>query len=160
VANAKVGVKWKLWWAREDSNFRPLPCQHGQGPSAASFKVTQASRDGGVDAIAFNPDPIRGGKTVIQAKRYSYTVGVSAVRDLYGTVMNEGASKGILVTTLDYGPDAYAFASGKPLTLLRGSSLPHLLQKHGVSAHINLAEGRQSARERFAGEHSQERREP
>lgn len=123
-------------------------------------KVTQASRDGGVDAIAFDPDPIRGGKTVIQAKRYSYTVGVSAVRDLYGTVMNEGASKGILVTTSDYGPDAYAFANGKPLTLLSGSTLLHLLQKHGVSAHINLAEGRQAARERFAGEHSQERREP
>ena len=31
-------------------------------------RVTQASRDGGVDAIAFDPDPIRGGKYVIQAK--------------------------------------------------------------------------------------------
>jgi len=48
-------------------------------------KVTQASRDGGVDAVAFDPDPIRGGKIVIQAKRYAYTVGVSARRDLYGT---------------------------------------------------------------------------
>jgi len=112
-------------------------------------KVTQASRDGGVDAIAFDPDPIRGGKIVIQAKRYSYTVGVSAVRDLYGTVMNEGANKGILVTTSDYGPDAYEFANGKPLTLLSGSNLLHLLSKHGVSAHINLTEGRQVARERF-----------
>jgi len=34
-------------------------------------KITQASRDGGVDAIAFDPDPIRGGKIVIQAKRYN-----------------------------------------------------------------------------------------
>lgn len=113
-------------------------------------KVTQASRDGGVDAIAFDPDPIRGGKIVIQAKRYAYTVGVSSVRDLYGTVLNEGASKGILVTTSDYGPDAYEFASGKPLTLLSGSHLLHLLGKHGVSAHINLAEARTIARDRFA----------
>ena len=59
-------------------------------------KVTQASRDGGVDAIAFDPDPIRGGKIVIQAKRYTNTVGVAAVRDLYGTLMNEGANRGIL----------------------------------------------------------------
>jgi restriction system protein len=81
--------------------------------SGGEVKVTQASRDGGVDAVAFDPDPIRGGKIVIQAKRYAYTVGVSAVRDLYGTVMNEGASKGILVTTSDYGPDAYEFANGK-----------------------------------------------
>ncbi|NLM46059.1 MAG: restriction endonuclease, partial [Firmicutes bacterium] len=55
-------------------------------------KVTQASRDGGVDVIAFDPDPIRGGKIVIQAKRYTNVVGVAAVRDLYGTVVNEGAT--------------------------------------------------------------------
>jgi restriction system protein len=116
--------------------------------TGGEVKVTQASRDGGVDAIAFDPDPIRGGKIVIQAKRYAYTVGVSAVRDLYGTVLNEGASKGILVTTSDYGPDAYEFANGKPLTLLSGSNLLHLLGKHGVNAHINLAEARKIAQER------------
>ena len=109
-------------------------------------KVTQASRDGGVDAVAFDPDPIRGGKIVIQAKRYAYTVGVSAVRDLYGTVMNEGASKGILVTTSDYGPDAYEFANGKPLTLLSGSNLLHLLARHGIGAHIDLNEARKIAK--------------
>ena len=76
-------------------------------------KVTQASRDGGVDAVAFDPDPIRGGKIVIQAKRYTNTVGVAAVRDLYGTVLNEGATKGILVTTSDYGPDAYGVRQGQ-----------------------------------------------
>lgn len=106
-------------------------------------KVTQASRDGGVDAVAFDPDPIRGGKIVIQAKRYTNTVGVSAVRDLYGTVMNEGATKGILVTTADYGPDAYEFARGKPLTLLNGSHLLHLLEKHGQKARIDLREAKQ-----------------
>ncbi|KRA79719.1 restriction endonuclease [Altererythrobacter sp. Root672] len=108
-------------------------------------KVTQASRDGGVDAIAFDPDPISGGKIVIQAKRYTRTVGLSAVRDLFGTVMNEGATKGILVTTSDYGPDAYQFASGKPLTLLSGGNLLHLLERHGYRARINLAEARETA---------------
>jgi restriction system protein len=67
---------------------------------------------------------------------------VSAVRDLYGTLMNEGATKGILVTTSDYGPDAYEFANGKPITLLNGANLLHLLAKHGAKAHINLAEAR------------------
>ena len=110
--------------------------------NGGEVKVTQASRDGGVDAVAFDPDPIRGGKIVIQAKRYTNTVGVSAVRDLYGTVMNEGATKGILVTTADYGPDAYDFARGKPLTLLSGSNLLHLLEKHGHKARIDLAEAR------------------
>lgn len=110
--------------------------------SGGEVKVTQASRDGGVDAVAFDPDPIRGGKIVIQAKRYTNTVGVAAVRDLYGTVMNEGATKGILVTTSDYGPDAYEFANGKPLTLLNGGNLLHLLEKHGHRARIDLHEAR------------------
>ncbi|MEO6968679.1 MAG: restriction endonuclease [Rhodanobacteraceae bacterium] len=105
-------------------------------------KVTQASRDGGVDAVAFDPDPIRGGKIVIQAKRYTNTVGVSAVRDLYGTVLNEGATKGILVTTATFGPDAYAFAQNKPLTLLDGSNLVYLLTKHGYNTRIDLNEAK------------------
>jgi restriction system protein len=110
--------------------------------SGGEVRVTQASRDGGVDAIAFDPDPIRGGKIVIQAKRYTNVVGVSAVRDLYGTVVNEGATKGILVTTADYGPDAYEFAKDKPLTLLNGSNLLHLLEKHGHHARIDLNEAK------------------
>ena len=111
--------------------------------NGAEVKITRASRDGGVDAVVFDPDPLRGGKIVIQAKRYTNTVGVSAVRDLYGTVMNEGANKGILVTTADYGPDAYEFAKDKPLALLSGSNLLHLLEKHGHRAKIDLKEAKQ-----------------
>jgi len=110
--------------------------------TGGEVKVTQASRDGGVDAIAFDPDPIRGGKIVIQAKRYTNVVGVSAVRDLYGTVMNEGATKGILVTTSNYGNDAYEFAKGKPLALLNGANLLALMEKHGHKAKIDIKEAR------------------
>jgi len=114
-------------------------------------KITQASRDGGVDAVAFDADPIRGGKIVIQAKRYTNVVGVSAVRDLYGTVLNEGAIKGILVTTSHYGADAYEFAKGKPLTLLDGGNLLHLLSKHGHRAMINLKEAKRELSDRIKG---------
>jgi restriction system protein len=38
--------------------------------SGGEVKITRASKDGGVDAIAFDPDPLRGGKVIIQAKRY------------------------------------------------------------------------------------------
>ncbi len=110
--------------------------------NGGEVKITQASRDGGVDAVAFDPDPIRGGKIVIQAKRYTNVVGVSAVRDLYGTVMNEGANKGILVTTSHYGNDAYSFAQGKPLTLIDGANLLYLLEKHGHKARIDVKEAK------------------
>ncbi len=113
--------------------------------TGGEVRVTQASRDGGVDAVAFDPDPIRGGKIVIQAKRYTNTIGVGAVRDLYGTVLNEGATKGILVTTSDYGPDSYAFANGKPLVLLSGANLLHMLEKQGYSARIDIQEAKKPA---------------
>jgi len=100
-------------------------------------RQTQASRDGGVDCVAYDPRPIFGGKVVIQAKRYKHTVGVSAVRDLYGTMQNEGASKGILVTTSGYGKSSFNFAEGKPLELLSGTHLLYLLAEHaGIEARI------------------------
>jgi restriction system protein len=100
-------------------------------------KLTQSSRDGGVDCVAYDPRPIFGGKVVIQAKRYKNTVGVSAVRDLFGTMQNEGASKGILVTTSGYGKAAFDFANNKPIELLSGSNLLFLLEQHaGIEAKI------------------------
>jgi len=105
----------------------------------AEVRVTRASRDGGVDALIFDPDPIKGGKFVVQAKRYTSLVPVSAVRDLYGTVVNEGANRGFLVTTSYFGPDSYEFAKDKPITLIDGSNLLSMLQKYGVKAHIDLA---------------------
>ena len=93
-------------------------------------RLTQASRDGGVDCVAWDMRPVVGGKVVIQAKRYRNTVGVSAVRDLYGTMMNEGASKGILVATAGYGDTAYEFARNKPIELITGSNLLSLLDEY------------------------------
>jgi Restriction endonuclease len=110
----------------------------------AEVKITQASRDRGVDAIVFDPDPIHGGKYVIQAKRYTNTVDVSAVRDLCAVVQKEGASRGILVTTSTYGADAYAFANNEPVTLLNGAELLGLLKKHGYAFRIDLREARRS----------------
>jgi restriction system protein len=91
--------------------------------------------------VAYDPRPIFGGKVVIQAKRYKNTVGVSALRDLFGTVQNEGASKGILVTTSGFGRASFEFANGKPLELLNGSNLLYLLQENaGIEAKIEVPE--------------------
>lgn len=104
-------------------------------------RMTQPSRDGGVDCVAFDNRPIFGGKVIIQAKRYKNTVPVSAVRDLFGTVHNEGASKGILVTTSGFGKASFEFAKNKPLELLSGSNLIYLLKVHaGVDARIEPPE--------------------
>lgn len=80
------------------------------GKMGLDAKLTRSSRDGGVDAVVFDTRPVLGGKVVIQTRRYRDTVGVSAVWDLYGTLLNEGANKGILVCTSACGPDAYNFS--------------------------------------------------
>jgi restriction system protein len=103
-------------------------------------KQTRTTKDSGVDAVAFDPRPILGGKVVIQAKRYKNVVGVAAVRDLYGTMINEGASKGVLVTTSHYGPDAYDFAKDKPIELIDGGGLLYLLDQQGIKAKIIMPE--------------------
>ena len=90
----------------------------------------------------FDPNPLKGGKYVLQAKRYTNVVGVSAVRDLYGTIMNEGANRGILITTSSYGPDAYEFAKNKPISLVDGPNLINLLNKHKMKYKIDLKEAR------------------
>lgn len=124
-------------WAKFEQLIRDLFEKEFSG-DGVEVKVTQASRDAGVDAIVFDPDPIKGGKFVIQAKRYNNIVGVSAVRDLYGTVMNEGAVKGILVTTSNYGKDSREFAKNKPITLINGSELIYMFNKHGYDMNIKL----------------------
>lgn len=102
-------------------------------------RLTRPSRDGGVDCVAWDMRPILGGKVVIQAKRYKNTVGVSAVRDLYGTMQNERATKGILVTTSGYGTASFEFAGDKPMELLDGSNLLSLLKDlAGIDAKIEV----------------------
>ncbi|MBG0852898.1 restriction endonuclease [Streptomyces spinoverrucosus] len=105
--------------------------------------TTRRSNDGGVDVDALDPTPIRGGKIVVQVKRYRNTVPPTAVRDLYGTVQDVGANKGVLVTTSGFGPGAHTFANGKPLELVSGRELVDLLHRHGLRG--RLGDGAQPA---------------
>lgn len=103
--------------------------------------TTQRSNDGGVDVDALDPTPIRGGKIVVQVKRYRTTVPPTAVRDLYGTVQDAGANKGVLVTTSGFGPGSHTFANGKPLELVAGAELVDLLHRHGLRGRLGGGEG-------------------
>ena len=124
-------------WEDFEHLVRELFTKYFSG-DGAEVKVTQSSRDGGVDAIAFDSDPIRGGKYVIQAKRYNKVVPVSAVRDLYGTMINEGAVKGLLVTTSYYGNDSREFVKDKPISLIDGSNLIQMFSEYGYDFKIEL----------------------
>jgi restriction system protein len=104
----------------------------------AEVKVTRKSRDGGVDVIAIDPDPIKGGKYIVQVKKYTHTVPVSAIRELNGVMADEGANRGILVTTSDFGGDSWEFVKGKPLQLVNGPNLKQLFNDYGYKVRIDL----------------------
>jgi restriction endonuclease Mrr len=57
-------------------------------------------------------------------------------------VINEGANRGILVTTSGFGPDSREFAKNKPITLVDGPNLIEMLRKHGRNYKIDLDEAR------------------
>jgi len=91
-------------------------------------------------------------KFIVQAKLYTRTVQPTHVRDLWGTVQHEGATKGIMITTSGYGPDSYKFAGGKPLNLIDGSGLLSLCQQNDIPARIlDHAAERRTARGSRAG---------
>jgi hypothetical protein len=95
------------------------------------------SNDSGVDGIAADLSSEFGGKLLVQAKRYRHPVSVDSVRSLYGEVLHQGASKGILITTSTFGTSAHSFAINKPLELIDGGNLLYLLSEYaGIEASI------------------------
>jgi restriction system protein len=86
---------------------------------------------------AVDPRPLFGGKVVVYAVRAA-TVGAAAAHSLAGAVAAAGATKGILVTTGGYEPAAHEAVAGRPLELIDGSGLLHLLADHSrIKARID-----------------------
>lgn len=82
--------------------------------------------DGGIDLILRKKNEM----VLVQCKHWeAEQVGVKIVRELYGVVAAEGASKGIIVTTGHFTRDAEIFAHGKPLFLIRGNELSRLIEE-------------------------------
>lgn len=92
---------------------------------------TQLSNDDGVDAVAVNPNPMVGGKCIIQAKRYSKVVSLESVHALAGNVEDHKAARGLLITTSWVGAKSLAFAErhGR-LEIWDGRHLKALIREH------------------------------
>lgn len=96
--------------------------------------------DGGIDLRLRKKDET----VLVQCKHWeAEQVGVKIVRELYGVVASEGATKGIVVTTGYFTRDAELFAHGKPLSLIRGNELSRLVEgqnslqsKHPQPSHV------------------------
>ena len=66
---------------------------------------------------------VRGRRAIVQCKRYQNTIGAEIIRELYGTLIHEGVHWAFLVTTAEISDAAREWASGKPITLIDGSTL-------------------------------------
>jgi restriction system protein len=105
-------------------------------------RVTQSSRDEGIDAVAYNKtDIVHQAEILIQAKRYSNCVPTNDVRALAGSVEEKRATSGVLVTTAWVSPETKAFAGrNNRLRIIEGGELKHLLAEHlNLDVRIDLA---------------------
>jgi restriction system protein len=90
--------------------------------SRRGYAVTETSKgpDGGID-LKVRKD---GQTASVQCKHWkSRKVGVSIVREQYGIMAAENLDEGFVVSSGEFTADAYAFAKGKPLTLVNGQQL-------------------------------------
>ena len=96
---------------------------------------TPVSGDGGVDLVLRDK---RGKKVVVQCKSYKSPVGPSAARELYGSMMDFGAEKAVLVCPAGFTRGVEQFVKGKPIYLVSASDLISL----AASAEANKNGGR------------------
>lgn len=100
----------------------------------SSAKVTGRSGDGGIDGFGIYQLSLLTFPVFFQCKRYSGSVGPSAVRDFRGAMAGRG-EKGLLITTGTFTNDARAEAKrdgAPPIDLIDGDRLCDLLKEYAI----------------------------
>jgi restriction system protein len=92
--------------------------------------LTAPTRDGGRDIIAKINDGAKREFLLVESKRYTGTVGVKRIRELYGVVNAEKANRGVLVTSGKFTRDAKKFADSNSIQLIDGDMFVRLLNEH------------------------------
>lgn len=87
---------------------------------------TSGVNDHGVDILVYDG---KGNKWIVQCKRYKGSVGEPILRDLFGSMIHEKASKAFLMTTGKITTKAEVWLEGKPIIVYQGKDLVRLLKK-------------------------------
>lgn len=106
-----------------EMSWREFEVLVGEAFRMRGYAVTETGgggADGGVDLVLR-----KDGKTyLVQCKQWkAFTVPVTTVRELFGVMMDQGASGGFVVTSGRFTADARAFADGKNIKLIDGAEL-------------------------------------
>lgn len=91
------------------------------------------SGDEGVDGI-INEDRLGLDIIYVQAKRWEATVGRPEVQKFAGALQGNRASKGVMITTSSFSPDAGAFVAqiDNKIALIDGEQLARLMIDHNL----------------------------
>lgn len=125
--NSLQGVKKLSWW-----DFERLVAEYYRRKGFKVEGLGGNGPDGGIDVIAKRQD---GEKILIQCKHWkAFKVPVQVIRELYGVMVDRGASGAAVVTSGNFTVDAIEFAKGKPIELIDGSSLAKLMAEVKVAS--------------------------
>jgi hypothetical protein len=80
--------------------------------------------DHGVDVLLINPNHQ---KEIVQCKQWSKPVGEAVLRDLYGAMMHDRATRGWLWAPRGFSGPAKAWARGKPIVLVDDAEINRLI---------------------------------
>lgn len=119
-------VKKLSWW-----NFESLVAEYYRRKGFKVEGLGGNGPDGGIDVIAKRQD---GEKILIQCKHWkAFKVPVQVIRELYGVMVDRGASGAAVVTSGNFTADAIEFAKSKPIELIDGASLAKLMAEVKVA---------------------------
>ena len=105
---------------------------YGGSLSDAGF-VTQRSNDGGIDGI-IREDKLGFDKIYIQAKRWDPGASVSRpeIQKFSGALRDEGAAKGLFITTARFSEGARVSAEKQHIVLVDGERLTRLMIEYNI----------------------------
>ena len=108
-----------------------------QGDNGSS-QITPFTNDGGIDGI-INQDPLGTQTVYIQAKRYSKGNNVQkpAIKEFYGAIKLQDASRGVFITTSDFSAGAREVVKNSDgVVLINGDQLTNLMLKYHVGVEV------------------------
>ncbi len=117
-----------------------LKMGYGGSFQDAKASLTPRTGDGGIDGV-INEDRLGLDRVYVQAKRYApdITVGRPEIQKFVGSLVGEGATKGVFVTTSSFarGAEEYARHIPQRVILIDGKRLTALMIEHniGVKTH-------------------------
>jgi hypothetical protein len=106
-------LKREYWLSLDGWAFEHAISTLFRGKGYTAF-VTPGSNDGGVDIVLVKDQE----KVIVQCKNHRSPAAPAMVRDLYGSMVHEGAASAILVCTGGFTSGTKEFAKGKPIELI------------------------------------------